>query len=492
MVPRFVDEDMLRVKILAKFLSDGDVELDLTQAGRVLLPFEQVDVGLPVEVLKRAARECGEVDLTQPCAMQPCCWRHRHWLRFRRECQHAARPRSATMALRARVRAFWDAYVARYEHRSRSIRPHRGKFLEVVALGRRVTLGRDEVRALEGLPFMDLWEGLLVLWRGFNFINWLQPATRAARGHAEVSFGCVVSAVGPVLARCLGRRVSVQALACCSGDARVSIAASPREVACGLTQMCESCIVSFEQLVLVRPVVLALAACLGRSHFGEPTVGLGSCGRALAALCLGRLPRCRPHVGLVCRHVGVTASLGVGYNLSGEMVGLLPPMMGFFLDDGDAGLQRSLAYGEDSCSDCSGSSARESCGSARQWFHYSNKCLQDVVLSFIGAGGLRLRARAYFEAVCANDARAGVFGCSMERLNFEAVLAFLVASGSYLWILDDSSASFVGVFGCSFGWRLGAEQGTCLGCAQWSSLSGHVRARQLAGNPVELPLWSAP
>ena len=52
-----------------------------------------------------------------------------------------------------------------------------------------------------------------------------------------------------------------------------------------------------------------------------------------------------------------------------------------------------------------------------------------------------MRARAYFEAVCGNTVGAGAGGCSLERSNFEAVFAFLVASGHWIWVIDGLSCA---------------------------------------------------
>ena len=89
---------------------------------------------------------------------------------------------------------------------ARASRPHRGKFLDCVAIGRLVCLNRAEVRALEDLRFMDVWEGLLALRRGSTFIDWLSPVARAARFCHGVGLSCCISHVQQPLARPLGRR----------------------------------------------------------------------------------------------------------------------------------------------------------------------------------------------------------------------------------------------------------------------------------------------
>ena len=79
-------------------------------------------------------------------------------------------------------------------------------------------------------------------------------------------------------------------------------------------------------------------------------------------------------------------------------------------------------------------------------FERKNKCLQDAVVALLCPGGSRSRARAYFDCVCDNDAGSFARGDVMERRNFHAVLAYLVASDVWLWVLDCTSDSFVDDF----------------------------------------------
>ena len=81
-----------------------------------------------------------------------------------------------------RVSDLGDSHVARYAQQPRRVRPNRAKFLKCVAIGRLAQLNRAEVRALEDMSFMDVWEGLLSVKSGCSIIDWLVPAARAPTG----------------------------------------------------------------------------------------------------------------------------------------------------------------------------------------------------------------------------------------------------------------------------------------------------------------------
>ena len=101
-----------------------------------------------------------------------------------------------------------------------------------------------------------------------------------------------------------------------------------------------------------------------------------------------------------------------------------------------------FGHGNNCLQDAGGESESYSFAPVVSCFAYSNKCLQDAVLALLGDIGLRSRAHCFFDAICGNDAGSCAMGHRVERCNFEAVLAFLVASGVWIWVLDDLSQRF--------------------------------------------------
>ena len=71
-----------------------------------------------------------------------------------------------------------------------------------------------------------------------------------------------------------------------------------------------------------------------------------------------------------------------------------------------------------------------------------------------------------------------------ERYNFQAVLAYLLAMDAFVWVYEWLAHS---------AWRLGSEDGTCLGAVRWDCESGHVARCSGAVVPhEELPPELAP